>query len=566
MSSIDLPNIVDHSRFKLVPITALKGTISISDPKFTLEEVKAHITSWVEKQDRFWPEELTSDILTEYIQCAFAPHWVLDGQASGSWSANIGQDRTVNKTCSHCQGRGEWQGSDLEGKPRMFNCASCNGTGQTSHTVTDWHSQSGVATGHINGKVLENVANDTPIRCGKREFSAEESWLTEPFPDDILIFEPEAVGNEAGLELAETTLRDALHKDGYNSASSLGQVRNFKIGHVNIESKEARTWLYPIYVASYKFGDKEYLIEMDGITGKLDVEIPGAVQAKRILKWLAILAVIAVIGFGIYMVVISPPVFGLQDLPDQVLALFQATATPTVTTSPEITPTDMPQSSTATSSIDNTPTITDVPDATVTSTQEPSKTPSRTPTPTYTLRPTNVPTHTPTRTPTKTPQPTSTPLPPAATQVSTVQNPTLASGQATIFDSFTNYGQSGFRFSTNSVVAWDSNAADILAAKPPSFSSMSFFLQYDAPPFNNPDLDKDARSGIIAMQQTEMNQVSECPASGYTYHWAAANLGSVYCVRTRSGEYYAVIKLTSTDNNSLSFTWEYQPDGSRRFH
>jgi hypothetical protein len=244
-----------------------------------------------------------------------------------------------------------------------------------------------------------------------------------------------------------------------------------------------------------------------------------------------------------------------------------STAAPTVTTSPAITPTDLPQSSTAISRImDNVPTITDVPDATVTSTQEPSRTPSRTPAPTFTTRPTNVPTHTPTRTPTKTPQPSSTPLPPAATQVSAVQNPTLPSGQATIFDSFTNYWQSGFRFSTNSVVAWDSNAADILAAKPQSFSSMSFFLQYDAPPFNNPDLDKDARSGIIAMQQTEMNQVSECPASGYTYHWAAANLGRVYCVRTRSGEHYAVIKLTSIDNNSLSFTWEYQPDGSRRFH
>ncbi|MBE7532296.1 MAG: right-handed parallel beta-helix repeat-containing protein [Ardenticatenaceae bacterium] len=141
----------------------------------------------------------------------------------------------------------------------------------------------------------------------------------------------------------------------------------------------------------------------------------------------------------------------------------------------------------------------------------------------------------------------------------------LPTGQATIFDGFTNYGQSGFRFSTNSVVAWDSNAADILAAKIQSASPINFFLQYDTPPFNNPDIDRDARSGILQMPQTELGQVSECPASGYVYHWADANLGGVYCVRTRDGEHYAVIQVTAVNNNNLTFTWKYQPDGSRSF-
>lgn len=147
-----------------------------------------------------------------------------------------------------------------------------------------------------------------------------------------------------------------------------------------------------------------------------------------------------------------------------------------------------------------------------------------------------------------------------------VQSPTLPSGQTTIFDGFTNYGESGFRFNSNSIVAWDSNAADILAAKVESSSPMSFFLQYDAPPYNNPDIDKDARSGIIGMSQTELEQVSECPESGYQYHWVTASSGEVYCVRTRGGEHYAIIKLTDIGNSTLSFTWIYQPDGSRRFH
>jgi len=44
-----------------------------------------------------------------------------------------------------------------------------------------------------------------------------------------------------------------------------------------------------------------------------------------------------------------------------------------------------------------------------------------------------------------------------------------------------------------------------------------------------------------------------------------ANLGGVYCVRTRDGGHYAIIKVTAVSGSSLSFTWEYQPNGSRRF-
>ncbi|MFN2302715.1 MAG: hypothetical protein ACK2TV_03195, partial [Anaerolineales bacterium] len=142
----------------------------------------------------------------------------------------------------------------------------------------------------------------------------------------------------------------------------------------------------------------------------------------------------------------------------------------------------------------------------------------------------------------------------------------LPTGQATINDAFSDYDRSGFQFSSNSVVAWNSNAADLLAAKAQSSSLVSFFLQYDAPPYNDPEIDKDARSGIIEMPLTELEQVSECPETGYEHHWVEASADGVYCVRTRDGEHYAAIKLTLLDESSLSFTWLYQPDGSRKFH
>jgi hypothetical protein len=135
----------------------------------------------------------------------------------------------------------------------------------------------------------------------------------------------------------------------------------------------------------------------------------------------------------------------------------------------------------------------------------------------------------------------------------------LPSDQATIFDGGVYYEASGFSFCTNTVVGWNSSIADLLAAKS---SSMSFFLPYDAPPYSDGD---NARAGIIGMAQTALDQVSECPESGYQYHWVGASSGNVYCVRTRDGAHYAVIKVTAIDDNSLTFTWVYQPNGSRRF-
>lgn len=138
----------------------------------------------------------------------------------------------------------------------------------------------------------------------------------------------------------------------------------------------------------------------------------------------------------------------------------------------------------------------------------------------------------------------------------------LPSGQATILDGYVYYGESGFSFGTNAVVAWNSSIADLLAAKPDPASPMRFFMPYDAPPYSDGD---NARAGIIGMPQTALDQVVECPESGYQYHWVDTSLGGVYCVRTRDGAHYAVIKLTSIDDSSLSFSWIYQPDGGRRF-
>jgi hypothetical protein len=126
------------------------------------------------------------------------------------------------------------------------------------------------------------------------------------------------------------------------------------------------------------------------------------------------------------------------------------------------------------------------------------------------------------------------------------------------------YGKSGFKFSKNKVVAWNSNQADILAAG----DQIKFFLQYPTAPYNNPKLDKNGRSGIVAMGEKNLNRITECPESGYSYHWVEATPDETYCVRTRDGEHYAKIQVTyvgSVTPTSIEFDWVYQPKKTRKF-
>lgn len=141
----------------------------------------------------------------------------------------------------------------------------------------------------------------------------------------------------------------------------------------------------------------------------------------------------------------------------------------------------------------------------------------------------------------------------------------LPHGETTLSNGFVNYGQSAFNFGLASVVAWDSQQGDIQAAKPAGFTQVAFFMPYDAPPFNNPDLDKDAKSGLVKMSASRLDEIDTCPEVGYEYHYVVAELGNIYCTRTRDGEHYALVQVTAVSANSLSFKWVYQPNGSLQF-
>ncbi len=138
-------------------------------------------------------------------------------------------------------------------------------------------------------------------------------------------------------------------------------------------------------------------------------------------------------------------------------------------------------------------------------------------------------------------------------------------GNALLLDGFKQYGDSGFKFNGEQVVAWNAQSADILAAKRPGDELTGFFIPYDVADYKNPELDKQARSGIQKVSQSDIGKVYECPTSGYQHHWFTPSKDSIYCLRLRDGNHYALIQVNAIDDDRIGFDYLYQPSGTARF-
>lgn len=133
MSTSHLINTIAADKFQ--------GNITVSQPEISMEKVRGLVDDWLAKQDRFWPQDLTHDVLLDGIECLYAAHWTLSGAASGNWSASIGVDRKVTEICRSYHGTGRLAGNNVFGRPSGAHCPTCNETGRIQKTVTDWHSQ-----------------------------------------------------------------------------------------------------------------------------------------------------------------------------------------------------------------------------------------------------------------------------------------------------------------------------------------------------------------------------------------------------------------------------------------
>lgn len=317
---------------KLVPINVFEKELILSNP-ITSTQLKDVINEWVQKQDDFWPLELTTNILFDSLECVYAPFWLINASASGSWSASIGRDYVRYEICSACKGTRGRHGKDIWGDPQFYECSVCNGSGQQKITYTEWVSQSGVANANIENRILSNINDTNFLKCGKRDFRGNAKVLVPPFPEDIFVLQPQNSSSDSGEKKARDLIHEDIYQNSRKSSSRLGRVRDLQIAYVNIEKAESKTWLYPIFIGKYTYDEKDHIIQVDGVTEKLYIEIPKIVRKKRIQKIAKISGVLFAI-FGSFYLLFS----GIDLLINFIRNQNEPTLTQVNTPSPTITP------------------------------------------------------------------------------------------------------------------------------------------------------------------------------------------------------------------------------------
>ena len=144
----------------------------------------------------------------------------------------------------------------------------------------------------------------------------------------------------------------------------------------------------------------------------------------------------------------------------------------------------------------------------------------------------------------------------------------IVSANAIVYDGNYRYDQSGLSFAKRALVAWNSGEADILVENTSAGTgSAHFFLQYDTGEqvLSGSPYDSLAKSGIVKLSASFLEDVIECPASGYQTFRVPPDIGGVYCVRSRDGAHFAKIKVIDIRADRIAFDWQYQTRPTRRF-
>lgn len=275
--------------------------VAATSPVFSDVELKQKVQGWINKQGKHWPEELTVDAVFNNLKRVHLPYWVVSGQGSAQWSASIGVDHQVTKTCGTCGGRGRFTPLWSTDERRCDNCA---GSGKALGTETFWSSQAGFVEGRSNGVVRENFEpSRVKLQCGERDFKIDSQWINDDQKHMYLMIAPNTVTNNDGLATAREVVKNKLKVNAHNIASDMGYVRNLQLANVQLNNLSAEFWLYPLYLGQYNYEEEVLPVQIDAITGNIWADVPKSVKSARlkdILKVIAIIVLVFAIGYGIW--------------------------------------------------------------------------------------------------------------------------------------------------------------------------------------------------------------------------------------------------------------------------
>jgi hypothetical protein len=135
--------------------------------------------------------------------------------------------------------------------------------------------------------MIYNIKNESQIKCGEIAKKFKFRPNVPNFNADII--SPIATSDSSIGSIVTAKLETLFKSTAERAAKSSGDTyRGLSISSINILNSHSKNFLYPIWISSYHFKGKDYKIQIDGVTGKAWVQLPGSVIAKRIIKWVLI--------------------------------------------------------------------------------------------------------------------------------------------------------------------------------------------------------------------------------------------------------------------------------------
>lgn len=293
-----------NQNYQVVSATEIHGKITYSKPKKENEK-EILVKEWISKQGKFWPLELSANIILKEHQLIYIPLWILYGKAEGTWSASVGVEHWRYEICNSCSGRGgEYRGT---GSDRHFSsCWRCSGSGQLKKYYTAWGSQNGVANVEMQGAVVNNFSSDIEFKTGEKDLDAIEEDLSESQVKEMNILKPNQNTSDEGINVAKMELKTRLNKKANLAASNIGKVRNLQVSYINIVNLSSRIWLYPMLIGEYSFEEENLGIQMDMCTGEVFIQTPKSVIIKRRNQSINIsIAVLGIVALIIFIITIT---------------------------------------------------------------------------------------------------------------------------------------------------------------------------------------------------------------------------------------------------------------------
>lgn len=317
----------DTKELILVSLDEIDEEFYIRSSLVDEEEAVQKINQWVDGQDRFWPDELTTQVLTSEIKKIYVPYWYLSGKASCNYKVRLGTNYEEYETCSTCRGKGSYKPLH---KDKIQKCALCNATGKVVKTKTKWEEKSGrIATSrfdnikNIHYKLHEILPK---IECVENNFEINRKLLDEELSGcwsksvekSIHVLKPQGTSDSHKrrifTEEAREKLRDRV-KFRHRSYDEYGivHISNMKIGNyvswdktpseVGVDKGDeyyiCNGRLYPVYFSEYVYNEEKYFAQVDGITGNPLVETPWKVKAKRIAVYTLITLILVAGAYGL---------------------------------------------------------------------------------------------------------------------------------------------------------------------------------------------------------------------------------------------------------------------------